>query len=221
MLERRFVQGIKIRAKSGENPGISGYAAVFNQHYDSGWFVETIAPGAFSRALKEKQDVRCLFNHDANNLLGRTKSNTLRLAEDRSGLHFDCDLNPDTRIATEVHAMVDRGDLDGCSFAFMVRKQTWTEETDANGKTVDQRIIEDVDLYDVGPVTYPAYESTSVGARTLWPSGIPNEIRSRIAALRNLTAPRTRLGVDRNSDPQFQPELIRARLKIVLAREAK
>jgi len=191
MFERRFIKGQKVKVRAGAKPGIEGYAAVFGDKYDSGWFIETIAPGAFDRALKEAQDVRCLFNHDPNNLLGRTKSKTLSLAVDATGLHYDCDLNPDTRIATEVHSMVAREDLDGCSFAFTVRKQTWSEETDAEGKTTNYRTIEDLDLFDVGPVTYPAYEGTSVGARSvqhrqaLWPDGVPLEVRSHVTALRD------------------------------------
>lgn len=186
-IERRFVKGqqVKLRA-AGAKPGIEGYGAVFNQQYDSGWFIETIKPGAFSRALEEKQDVRCCFNHDPSNLLGRTKNKTLTLAQDSTGLHYDCDLNPDTRIATDVHAMVDRGDLDGCSFSFVVRKCSWREETDDEGRTTNYRDIEDVDLFELGPVTFPAYEGTSVGARALsqWPDGIPAEIRSHVPALR-------------------------------------
>jgi len=186
VIERRFVKGGQVRAKSGDTPGIEGYASVFNEQFDSGWFIETIKPTAFTRALAEKQDVRCLFNHDPNNVLGRSKSGTLRMSQDATGLHFECDTNPATRVASDVQAMVDRGDIDGCSFAFIVRKCTWREETDADGNTMDYREIEDVDLYDVGPVTYPAYEGTSVSARSaLWPNGIPDEVRGHVAALRS------------------------------------
>ena len=183
-LERRFIRGGQVRAKGGDAPGIDGYAAVFGEEYDNGWFRETIKAGAFARALREKQDVRCLFNHDANNLLGRTKSKTLRLAEDNTGLRFDCDVNVETRVGADVQGMIQRGDVDGCSFGFMVRKQTWREETDGEGRTVSYRDIEDVDLFDVGPVTYPAYEGTSVAERSLWPQGVPAEIRSHVPALR-------------------------------------
>lgn len=200
MLERRFVKGQQVKIRAGSSkPAIEGYASIFNEKYDSGWFIETIKPQAFARALKEKQDVRCLFNHQPDNLLGRTKSGTLNLKEDQKGLFYSCDLNPETRIATEVHAMVSRGDLDGCSFAFRVRKQSWREETDADGKTVNYREIEDLDLYDVGPVTYPAYEGTSVGARALWPEGVPEEIRSHVPALREMK-PGADMG-DTPSDP--------------------
>ncbi len=187
MLERRFLKGTKVEARAGDKPVIEGYAAVFNEQYDSGWFIETIKPGAFKRAISEKQDVRCLFNHDPNNLLGRTKSNSLTINEDSKGLRYSCEMNPETRVATEVHSMVKRGDLDGCSFAFRVTKQTWRDEEDpGTKKMVHFRDIEDLELYDVGPVTFPAYEGTSVGARSLFPEGIPAEIRSHVPELRDV-----------------------------------
>jgi uncharacterized protein len=188
-IERRFVKGGQLRAKKGDKPGIEGYASVFDQPYDSGWFIESVKPGAFSRALREKQDVRCLFNHDANNVLGRSKSGTLRMSEDSSGLQFECDTDPNTTVGSDVAAMIDRGDIDGCSFGFQVTKQSWREEKDeATGQMVVYRVIEDVDLYDVGPVTYPAYEGTSVAARSLWPDGVPAEIRSHVPELREKDA---------------------------------
>lgn len=186
-IERRLLTSGKLQLRAADKnatPGIEGYAAVFNEQYDNGWFCETIKPGAFARALKEKQDIRCLFNHDPNNLLGRTKSKTLTLAQDDKGLSFSCDLNMETRIGAEVHAMCDRGDLDGCSIGFVVTKQTWRDELDENGIMIHYRDIEDMDLLDAGPVTYPAYPQTSVGARSLWPEGVPAEVRSHVPALR-------------------------------------
>jgi HK97 family phage prohead protease len=182
-LERRFIRGGQLRAKKDGDPGITGVGAVYNQQYDSGWMIEIMKPGAFSRAISESQDVRCLFNHDPNNLLGRTKSGTLRISDASDGLHFDCDTDSLTRIGADVRAMIDRGDLDGCSISFIVRSQTWRDETDDKGNTTYYREIEDVDLFDVGPVTFPAYEQTSVTARSLWPNGVPAEVRSHVPSL--------------------------------------
>jgi HK97 family phage prohead protease len=183
-IERRVLKGTEIRAKQGDKPGIEGVGAVFNQQYDNGWFIETMKPGAFDRAISEAQDVRCLFNHDPNNVLARTKSGTLRLAIASDGLHFDCDTDS-TGIASDVRAMIARGDVDGCSISFIVRKDTWSDEFDAKGDYVQStRTIEDVDLFDVGPVTFPAYTQTSVGARSMWPDGIPAEVRSHVPGLR-------------------------------------
>lgn len=195
MIERRFFKGAKVRAKSGDKPGIDGHSAVFNEVYDNGWFRETIMPGAFKRVLGEDPDVRCLFNHNPDNILGRTKSGTLRLKEDKDGLYFDNDM-PDHPMAAVVRSAIDRGDVDGCSFAFTVRSQTWKEEQDPNDskRMICTRQITEIDqLYDVGPVTYPAYDGTSVAARSLlrdacWPEGVPLEIRSHVPGLGPLTA---------------------------------
>lgn len=196
-IERRFLKSGQVRAKKDDKPGIEGVGAVYNQDYDNGWFIERMKPGAFTRAIDEKQDVRCLFNHEPDNVLGRTKSGTLRLSDANDGLHYECETNSETRIAVDVHAMIQRGDVDGCSISFTVRKQTWTDEFDDKGSYVRLiRTIEDVDLYDVGPVTFPAYEQTSVGVRSanpaeaksrihaLWPSGVPSEVRTHVPGLR-------------------------------------
>jgi HK97 family phage prohead protease len=195
-IERRFTKGAEVRAKDGEKPGLKGYAAVFGEDYvlyesKSFRMTERVKQGAFSRALKEKQDVRCCFNHNPDNVLARTTNGTLTLVQDKKGLSYEADLDERTHIAQDVRCFVDRGDVDGCSFAFSVRKQTWTEVED-NGFTTYQREIEDVDLYELGPVLFPAYSSTSVGARAghlaaelrsaSWAESIPADIRKKIDA---------------------------------------
>jgi HK97 family phage prohead protease len=151
----------KPEVRSADSPQISGYAAVFNTTADLGMFRERIKPGAFTRAIQESQDVRCLFNHDADYVLGRTKSGTLRLSEDDQGLRFECDM-PNTQMGRDVREMILRGDVDQCSFGFVVTKENVSYNQDG---TVD-REIQDVDLFDVSPVTYPAYTETSVEARS-------------------------------------------------------
>ena len=151
----------EIRA-AAEGRTLAGYAAVFNSRsQDLGGFVEVIRPGAFAGALAG--DVRALWNHDSNHVLGRTKNGTLRLREDDHGLYMEVDL-PDTAMGRDVHEMVRRGDVDQMSFAFAVNKggDEWRKE---NGQQVRELI--DVILYDVSPVAYPAYEATSVSARAL------------------------------------------------------
>jgi HK97 family phage prohead protease len=189
--ERRFISGAGLRAAEGATPGIQGVAAVYSQQYDTGWYVESIMPGAFTRALVEQQDVRCLFNHDVNQILARTKNGTLRLADSTAGLKFEADTDPATSVGRDVPAMISRGDIDGCSFSFNVRMASWRDEYDANGNYVQSyREIEDVDLFDVGPVTFPAYTATSVDlkaaraavgeleqAHGLWPEGLPADVR--------------------------------------------
>lgn len=196
-IERRFVKGVKVRAKDGDKPQISGYASVFGDTYvlwDTASYrvVEKIKAGAFSRVLDENQDVRCLFNHDPDNVLGRSTNGTLRMKQDDKGLQFENDLDTRTRIGQDVQAFIDREDVTGCSFAFTVSKQNWTEET-VDGKTISTREIEEFDnLYDVGPVTYPAYEGTSVASRS-WMERAPAELRAKLRDAQD-------------GDPDDQPE---------------
>jgi HK97 family phage prohead protease len=168
-----------MRAAGDEKPQISGYAAVFDQATKIGdFFTEIIKPGAFTRALQENQDVRALINHDSNLVLGRTKSKTLRLTVDAKGLRYEID-PPNTTIANDLRESIIRGDIDQSSFAFVATKQLWREE----GDQLIREII-DVDLYDVSAVTYPAYDATSVSARSLFPDGdveIPEEFRKKTA----------------------------------------
>lgn len=156
---RIFTSEVRV-AKDGK-PQIRGYAAVFDAPTDLGWISERIAPGAFTDAIASGQDVKCLFNHDPNQVLGRTKSGTLRLKEDNTGLHYECDIDKGTSVGKDVHAHIDRGDIDQCSFGFVVRD----EEMNYDGEK-PLRTIKKVDLYDVSPVTYPAYPTTSVEARS-------------------------------------------------------
>ena len=170
MRERRFLSGVEIRANSKAGK-LEGYAAVFNSpSEDLGGFVETIRPGAFGRAINQRQNVACLFNHDMNLILGRTTSGTLRLAQDSMGLHFSCDV-PDSPLGRNVYVSVERRDISGCSFSFQALADDW------NGDGTQRELI-DLDLFDVGPVTQPAYLATGVDVRCLWPQGVPAEVRS-------------------------------------------
>jgi uncharacterized protein len=161
----------EIRAKSDGKRTISGYGAVFYNADDTGteyrlWedVVERIMPGAFDRAMKE-DDVRSLFNHDSNIVLGRTKSGTLRLSVDAVGLRYEIDA-PDTQLVRDqVIAPLERGDVDGSSFMFVPTRTAWIEEA-KEGRTLYIRQIEEVELSEVGPVTFPAYESSTSGVRS-------------------------------------------------------
>lgn len=156
MKEIRYLAGISLRSTSKRT--IAGYAAVFNEPAQIGSFTEVIRAGAFSRALRERQDVRLLFNHDSNKVLGRSRSGTLVLSEDGTGLHFECKLS-DSPTANDVLMMIERGDVDQCSFTFEPKEDRWSE----HGR---KRELLDVNLFDVSPVTFPAYQGTSVSARS-------------------------------------------------------
>lgn len=167
--ERRFFQH-KVAAPqtrgSSDASGrrIMGRAIVYDQESEvlGGWFVEVIRPGAVTDALKTS-DVRCLFNHDANLVLGRTKSGTLTLRDSPVALEYDC-LAPDTQVASDLIALLDRGDVDQSSFAFTIAEDRWTFSNDPNTPTF-REILKIEELYDVSPVTYPAYPTTEAYAR--------------------------------------------------------
>lgn len=166
--ERRAVQeAIEFREGDNNSATISGYAAVFNQETVIGagmfGFREQIAQGAFDEAIKQ-DDVRALFNHDPNILLGRTASGTLTLASDKRGLKYTVDL-PDTVAARDVRELVRRGDVSGSSFGFIVQEDKW-KDPPANSRELPLRTILKASLFDVSPVTYPAYPQTSVSARS-------------------------------------------------------
>jgi HK97 family phage prohead protease len=177
-LERRiFASKLTLRAAAPGDPSpgtLSGYAAKFGtKSQDLGGFVEMLCAGncgragckgAFTRALKEKQDVRALFNHDANAVLGRLKTGTLKLKIDSTGLFWECKL-PNTQIGRDVHTMVKDGLVDACSFAFKPTPEGEEWQTDSNKSAL--RILHDLDLFDVSAVTYPAYIDTNVSARNL------------------------------------------------------
>lgn len=166
--ERRTVtDAVEMRAKDDGAATISGYAAVFNKETligGSSWgFREQIAPGAFDIAI-EDDDVRALFNHDPNQLLGRTTNHTLKLSVDKKGLRYDVEL-PDTAVARDVRTLIQRGDVTGSSFGFTVEEDDWDESEMKKGK-LPLRTIRKASLFDVSPVTYPAYTQTSVTARS-------------------------------------------------------
>ena len=151
--ERRALT-LELRAKGR---GVEGYAALFNTETRIGdAFTEVIAPGAFAASLASGRDVLALVDHDETRLLGRTRSGSLRLAEDSRGLHFGLDL-PDTQNGRDVLALAERGDLGGMSFGFSV---------DAELRDGDARILQAVQLYEVSIISaFPAYPGTVVQAR--------------------------------------------------------
>lgn len=152
-----------------EDRMVSGYAAVFNQESeDLGGFIEIIKPGAFRDVLEN--DVRALWNHDANYLLARTTSGTLKIAEDARGLYYEFDA-PHTTYGNDLLELLRRGDVTQSSFGFTIKKDEWISR---NGITY--RYIHSVArLFDVSPVTYPAYPSTTSQLKNEAPAEIREE----------------------------------------------
>ena len=167
-VERR-THTVEMRVKDAgygkKSPTIEGYAANFNVlSEDLGGFREILMPGCFKNAIANS-DIRCLFNHDPNLILGRSTSGTLRVSEDEKGLRFECD-PPETTYAKDLQVSMGRGDITQCSFGFRVAEDGATWAKDSGGMWI--RSIYNVEkLYDNSPVTYPAYTSTSCAVRSL------------------------------------------------------
>lgn len=186
---------VELRSLGDSSPRIVGHAANFDVLSEElttragTRFRERIERGAFSGSLVSS-DVRALWNHDANVVLGRTKSGTLRLSEDDRGLAIEID-PPDTQAARDLMTLMKRGDVDQMSFGFRVRKDDW--KRGADGKLV--RSLLDVELLDVSPVTYPAYISTDVAVRSMVAAGV----------------------ADAEAPPEYEMDLRKLRLKLAAA----
>lgn len=168
MERRNNTQPVRVETREDGKSVIVGYASVFYREGEAGteydlWdgVKERIGRGAFDRALKDKHDARGLFNHDPSLLLGRVGAGTVRLSLDTLGLRYEID-PPDTQLGRDLLTSLGRGDVAGSSFAFVVRKDliVWGQDGQP-----DIRMVLDVDLLDVSPVTYPAYEATTAGVR--------------------------------------------------------
>lgn len=163
-IERRNYELAELMIDAPEGAEIRkvvGHAAVFDQlSVDLGGFRERIATGAFAQSL-QSSDIRALFNHNPDYVLGRNKAGTLRLKEDSTGLYIENDM-PDTQFARDLQVSLSRGDINQMSFGFYTNSDRWDK---VDGEWI--RTLLDVELFDVSLVTYPAYPQTDVAVRSL------------------------------------------------------
>lgn len=183
-IERRFTSGeVEVRQRGSETV-IEGHAAVFDKlSQNLGGFVERVMPGAFAKTLDEA-DIRALYNHDENLVLGRNKAGTLDLSEDDTGLYYRI-TPPNTTYARDLMTVIERGDVSQSSFAFIAIDEEWG----LSEQEFPRRDLLQVHLVDVSPVTYPAYLDTDTGTG------------GRTAALAGL-AKRAGVSVTDLSDPE-------------------
>jgi HK97 family phage prohead protease len=135
---------------------LTGYAARFNEPSEPLPFIERIAPGAFKRSLKSRNDIKLLWNHDSSMVLGSTRAGTLKLMEDERGLYVDAIL-PDTTYGRDAKVSIQRGDVTGFSFGFTVPAGGDSWNSDGN-----ERTLKSVRLLEVSTgVAFPAYPSTN------------------------------------------------------------
>jgi len=158
--ERRYAsQTVEVRAE-GQDQFFEGYGAKFGEVADLGWFTEEIDPAAFTDVMND--DVRGLFNHEEDLVLGRSKSGTMTWSVDNVGAKYSIRYNPNDPDHVRVMEKVKRGDVSQSSFSFSVKDDTWETR---NGKD-HRKVMKLQRLYDFAPVTYPAYENTTVAKRS-------------------------------------------------------
>lgn len=196
-VERRFAsRRVQVDKRADGKSVLTGYGAVFYRADDPGTqcelytdVYERIMPTAFDSAMREKDDARGLFNHDINLLLGRVSSGTMRLSVDTVGLRYEID-PPENATGSNVVESVKRGDVTGSSFSFFPYtakrgKVVWLEEKLPDGRMITIREIHDLELVDVGPVTFPAYDSSTASMRAAG-----GDVQDVLAELRNWQANR-------------------------------
>lgn len=140
---------------------IEGYFIRFNEETElwEGLF-EEVDPKAVDDSLRNN-DIRCLFNHDTNIVLGRTSNGTLELRKDEKGLFGRVKINPNDKQALDIYARIERGDINACSFGFNIIDEEVQNREDGTTKF----ILKKIDLHEVSPVTFPAYPTTTIQAR--------------------------------------------------------
>lgn len=155
--------GIELRAENRDGVRvIRGHAAVFEKYSQNlGGFVEKIAKGAFIESLNSK-DIRAIWSHNVDLPLGRTSNKTLKLWEDDFGLAFELEL-PDTTLGRDGYTSIERGDVNAMSFGFSVIEDEW--KRGESGKP-HERTLRKIDLFEISPVVFPAYEQTQVSTRS-------------------------------------------------------
>lgn len=166
--EIRIIHSLELRdapADSGHIGVLVGHAALFDSDSVefSGWdkpWIERVGRGAFTRTLEQSPDVLALWSHRSDQPIARAPA-TMKLVEDDIGLAFEINLI-DTQRNRDLRADIKAGNVDAMSFGFEARKTSWEE-----GKDRDIRTLEDVDLFEVSPVIWPAYPGTRVSARSL------------------------------------------------------
>ncbi|KKX56351.1 HK97 family phage prohead protease [Brevibacillus borstelensis] len=127
-------------------------------------FVETLDKEAFKDSIASRNVVG-LWSHDTAQVLGNTKSGTLRLTNTESELRFELDI-PNTTVGNDAWELIQRGDVDGVSFGMRVTKDKWTSEK-RDDKRIYKRLILNAELYEISPVAFPAYPANEVATRSL------------------------------------------------------
>ena len=167
---RHIVHEFESRTLDGSKAQISGYASIFNKASQvlGGGFVEKIQKGAFGKTLQERgtqtsrDDIKALFNHSTDLVLGSKRAGTLRLSEDSKGLHYEVDLDLDITHHRSAFKMIERGDVTNSSFGFDVIEERWSVPENSDDPVL--REVLETRLYEVSPTPFPAYQDSTVSA---------------------------------------------------------
>lgn len=165
-IERREVTGLEVRAQDdGEGVVIAGRGIPYGEwSEDLGGFRERLMPGTFATSLAD-DDIRALFNHNADLVLGRKSNGTLRMTETERGVEYEVDINTEDSQAMAAAARIKRGDISGNSFGFFIEgrdDQTWEERDGLMWRTITR-----ARLRELGPQTFPAYPQSDVSTRSI------------------------------------------------------
>ena len=162
--ELRYIPfDFEVREEANASPKLSGYASIFNQEAEIyGLYREKVTPGAYKKTIQEN-DIRALWNHNTDQVLGRNRAKTLSLSEDEKGLKIEI-LPPDTQAGRDAVTSIKRGDVSQMSIAFQIIKEEW--ESPKTRRDLPLRTIKEAKLFEVSPVTFPAFEMTSINARS-------------------------------------------------------
>tara|TARA_Y100000589_G_scaffold297662_1_gene305571 strand:+ start:991 stop:2277 length:1287 start_codon:yes stop_codon:yes gene_type:complete len=167
---RYIVNEFESRTLDGSKAQISGYASIFDKASQvlGGGFVEKIQKGAFGKTLQERgtqtsrDDIKALFNHSTDLVLGSKRAGTLRLSEDSKGLHYEVDLDLDITHHRSAFKMIERGDVTNSSFGFDVIEERWSVPENSSDPVL--REVLETRLYEVSPTPFPAYQDSTVSA---------------------------------------------------------
>ena len=146
--------------------GIGAPYGVWSTIWDTPYSLvrERYAPGCFKASLASDVDVMCCRDHKRDDILGRLSNDTLELSEDSEGLQFNVRLNPDDPQAVRIFAQVKRQDIKGASTRFKVDELESKEKKENNRYVYEDTIVK-ATLFEVGPVTDPAYPTTTADVR--------------------------------------------------------
>lgn len=185
---RALVRPLELRAADGDaGRTAAGYAVLFDAETNiGGWMIESFAPGAFTKSLREL-DVVALNGHESTRVVGRVSSGTLSLREDATGLAFENDL-PDTTDGRDLAVLIERGDVAGMSFAFIATREEWDQTSEPMRRTIFE-----AQLIEVTYTAFPAYPDTSVAMRSLEHAKAETRTQNKAGALSRLAARRARL----------------------------